>query len=351
MAASVSAKKPAAWQQAVSEGGGGNNVRCVLCPNNCLVAPGKCGICRARKNENGRLVSLVYGRPCSTHTDPIEKKPLLHFLPNSSAFSLGTLGCNLRCQHCQNYSISQPTDIESSGVAFVPPEAIVEAAVRSGSKSIAYTYNEPTIFYEYVLDIAKLARARGLKNVMVTNGYINQEPLDELYPYIDAANVDLKAFTEDFYHNICGARLSSVCSTLERLRTKHPHVWIEIAYLVIPHHNDSPQEVESAAEWIANTLGNHTPLHLSRFFPKYKMKSVEITPERTLTNAVAAAKKHLQYVYVGNIATADGERTYCHSCRAPLIDRQGYSVDLMRDWTPTGQCGRCGTKIPGVWSL
>eukprot|EP01105_Mastigella_eilhardi_P007425 TRINITY_DN18878_c0_g1_i1.p1 TRINITY_DN18878_c0_g1~~TRINITY_DN18878_c0_g1_i1.p1 ORF type:complete len:360 (+),score=106.15 TRINITY_DN18878_c0_g1_i1:52-1080(+) len=324
-----------------------DKVRCGLCPHSCLIAEGRTGFCHARKNVQGKLVTLVYGKPCSLNVDPVEKKPLFHFLPNTNIFSIGTLGCNLRCKHCQNDSISQVTDIESHPQQYYSPEQIVALAIKRGCHSIAFTYNEPSIFFEYALDVAKLAKAKGLKTVMVTNGFINPEPLDELYEYIDAANVDLKAFTERFYKDVCAATLTGVLETLQRLRERHPQVWLELTYLVIPGQNDDPAELEQATKWVAERLGPDTVFHISRFFPRFQMRSVHATSEGSLVEAQASAKRHLRYVYVGNILINDAENTHCPSCGAPLIVREGYAVGFTKNWQD-GAC-TCGTKIPGVW--
>ena len=320
-------------------------VQCHLCPHNCIIAEGKAGICRVRQNIKGKLYSLAYGRPVSTHIDPIEKKPLFHFLPGTDSYSLGAAGCNLRCEHCQNWEISQasPRDFQ---VPEVKPEDIVKMAKASGCQSISYTYNEPTMLYEYVLDIASIAREEELKNVMVTNGYINEKPANELYKLIDAANVDLKGFNEDFYQKVCGAKLKNVLIALKAM--KKTGTWIELTNLIIPKKNDDMKEIKEMCEWIVSELGDATPLHFSRFFPMFKMKDVPPTPEQTLIKAREVAQEAgLKFVYVGNIVTEKGENTYCPKCRKLLVARSGFGI--VSNNVREGRCIYCREKIAGVW--
>jgi pyruvate formate lyase activating enzyme len=319
-------------------------VKCELCPHRCVIKPGKSGICGARKNTGGKLFSLNYGRPVSVAADPIEKKPLFHFLPGSSALSFGTYGCNLGCQNCQNFDISMERNKQSDKV--VSPELMIELAIANNCQSIAYTYNEPTIYYEYMLDCAKLARAKGIKNVMVSNGYIEKQPLIELCKHMDAANIDLKAFNPDFYITNCKATLEPVKEALKIL--KQQAVWLEITNLVIPGLSDNLGELESMSKWIAEELGKAVPLHLSKFFPLYKLSALEPTPEKTLEKARQIARKYLDYVYVGNLPTLGFENTSCPKCKKLLIERKGYMI--LKNSIKEGSCPSCNTKIPGLWA-
>jgi pyruvate formate lyase activating enzyme len=331
--------KPALFFEPAKDG----SVRCTLCPHRCLIAEGKKGICGARKNEDRKLFTLNYGRPASIAIDPIEKKPLFHFLPGSSALSFGTYGCNLGCLNCQNFDISMERDRQPDNQA--SPEQIVQLAVDNNCQVIAYTYNEPTIYYEYMLDCAKLARKKGIKNVMVSNGYIETEPLTELCKYMDAANIDLKSFSPKFYISNCKATLEPVKQALKTI--KQHGVWLEITTLIIPSLNDDMEEIEKMAKWISDELGKDVPLHLSRFFPLYKLSDLEPTPEKTLEMARQIASKYLDYVYVGNLPTAGLENTCCPKCKKPLIERNGYMI--MKNSIKEGRCASCKAKIPGVW--
>ncbi|MBW2999411.1 AmmeMemoRadiSam system radical SAM enzyme [Candidatus Woesearchaeota archaeon] len=319
-------------------------VQCHLCPHNCVIAEGKTGNCRVRKNSKGKLYSLVYGNPCTTYVDPIEKKPLYHFMPGTNIFSIATVGCNLHCKHCQNWEISQ-TGPEDSSMK-LPPEEVVAMAVESGCQSIAYTYTEPTIFYEYVYDIARIAKQKGLKNVMVTNGYINPEPLKKLYPLIDAANVDLKGFTEKFYREVCGATLQPVLETLKAL-SEMPNVWLEATNLIIPTKNDDPKKIKEMCEWIKENLGVDVPLHFSRFFPYYKLTDLPPTPADILFKArKIALDVGMHYVYIGNLFVDKEDNTYCPKCGKLMVGRSGFGI--VSNNIRKGKCG-CGHKIAGVW--
>ncbi|MDD5178036.1 MAG: AmmeMemoRadiSam system radical SAM enzyme [Candidatus Nanoarchaeia archaeon] len=273
-----------------------NKVQCNLCPNNCLIPENKIGSCRARKNIKGVLYSLVYGKPASINIDPIEKKPLYHFLPGTQVLSFGTFGCNLHCLFCQNWEISQAMNED---IEILEPKRIVELAKEYKTPSIAYTYTEPAIFFEYVLETAKLAKKEKIKNVMVSNGYINEKPLKELIKYIDAFNIDLKAFDEDFYKKICFGKLKPILETLKLIKKYKKH--LEITNLIIPTKNDNLKEIEKMCVWISKNLGKDTPLHFSRFFPCYKLTNLEPTPIETLVKAKEIAKKYLKYVYIGNV--------------------------------------------------
>lgn len=321
-------------------------LKCLLCAQGCLLRPGDRGRCRARIHVNGEMRSLVYGRPVAVHVDPIEKKPLYHFLPGSEAYSLATAGCPLRCKFCQNWQISQASPLETANQALTP-EAVVEAAVKSGCESIAYTYTEPTNFFEYMLDIAALARKKGLLNVYHSNGYINPEPLQQLCAYLDAADIDLKGFSQPFYTRFCEADLKPVLETLKTLKEKR--VWIEITNLLIPGQNDDAAMITEACTWIRNTLGPDVPIHFSRFFPMYKMTNVSPTPVSTVERArEIAIKAGVRYAYTGNVPGHAGESTYCPACKKMLVKRAGYSV-LSND-IRNGKCRYCGVTIMGLWS-
>lgn len=278
----------------------GANVRCLACSHKCLISEGNTGICGVRKNEKGKLYLLVYGKVASANVDPIEKKPLYHFLPGSKAFSIGTVGCNFKCDFCQNNDISQFREFYGDKILgeSLEPRQIVQKAIRTGCKSVAYTYNEPAIFIEFVKDTAKLAKKKGLKNVFVTNGFFSSECFNFIKNYIDAMNIDLKAFSEEFYARLCKARLKPVLETIKRVH--HAGIHVEITTLVIPGENDSDEELEKIAKFIASVSKN-IPWHISRFFPQYKLMYRPITPMATLERAYKIGKKYLKYVYMGNV--------------------------------------------------
>jgi pyruvate formate lyase activating enzyme len=308
---------------------------------------GQAGFCFIRQNHDGKLYSLGYGRPSGFAVDPIEKKPLSHFLPGSSILSFGTVGCNLGCKFCQNWDISKASAFDRLQEV-ASPDAIVAAAQRSGSRSIAYTYNDPVVFLEYAVDVAAAARARGVKNVAVTAGYISQAAREEFFQDMDAANVDLKAFTDGFYRKLCSARLAPVLDTLEYLKHE-TNVWLEITTLLIPRHNDSDREVAAISEWIGEHLGPDVPLHFSAFHPDWKMQDTPMTPAATLKRArEIAARTGLRYVYTGNINDEAGQSTYCQGCGACLIGRDGYRITA---WAldDHGGCRSCGSALPGVF--
>ncbi len=305
------------------------------------------GDCRVRYVENGKLYTLVYAKACAVHVDPMEKKPMFHFLPGTPIFSIATAGCNLHCKFCQNWEISQ-TDPEDLNNVHLPPERVVSLARSYRCKSIAYTYSEPIVFYEYTYDTARLATEQGLKNVLVTAGFINEKPLRELCGVSQGANVDLKAFTEEYYVQICDGRLKTILQTLEIM--KEEGVWVEITNLVVPTLNDNMNEIRSMCRWIRDHLGPEVPLHFSRFFPRYKLRHLYPTPLKTLTRAAEIAKEEgLHYVYVGNVPGNDWEDTFCPSCSKKIVDRYGYRI-LDYRITPEGKCEYCGTRIAGVWS-
>ena len=322
-----------------------NVVACKLCPRKCILKNGDTGYCQSRRNIGGKLYSLVYGKPVSIALDPIEKKPVFHAWPGSTSFSFATAGCNLRCIHCQNYQIAhaKPETLKSYDLS---PEEIVNEALKSGAKSISFTYNEPTVYYEYMLDIAKLARKRGLKTVWVTSGYINPEPLRLLADYLDVARIDLKGFSEDFYQKLAGASCAPVLETLKIAKEKKLH--IEVVNLIIPTYNDNPDEIKSMCVWIKENLGADTPLHFTRFFPNYKLTNLPPTPVETLERARKIARDAgLNFVYIGNVPGHEGENTYCPRCKKILIKRVGYTV--VENNIINGRCKFCHRKIPGLW--
>jgi pyruvate formate lyase activating enzyme len=323
----------------------GNAVHCYLCSHHCRISEGKRGICSVRENINGTLYTLVYGKLIASAVDPIEKKPLFHFLPGSRAYSVATVGCNFRCLNCQNYDISQmPKPQRQVPGEHVTPEEVVEAAKLYKCESIAYTYNEPTIFFEYAYDIAKLAKKEGIKNVFVSNGYTTQEALRVIAPYLDANNIDLKSFSDDFYRKVCGARLEPVLDCI-RLHKKLG-IWIEITTLVIPSLNDSEENFRKIAEFIRD-LDPGIPWHVSRFHPDYKLLDLPPTPVETLDRArKIGLEAGLKYVYQGNVP-GEGENTNCPSCGRLLIERRGYEVT--RYSVKDGKCPHCGANIDGVW--
>jgi pyruvate formate lyase activating enzyme len=321
-------------------------VRCHLCAHRCVIADGKRGICSVRENTSGALYSLVYGKPISQAVDPIEKKPLFHFYPGSTSYSIATVGCNFRCRFCQNADISQmPRDGGRIEGGSVSPEQVVANARKSGCRSISYTYTEPTIFFEYARDIAVLAHEAGLANAYVTNGYMTGEMLEAFYPYLDAANVDLKAFRDAFYREQCGARLEPVLRSLRLM--KQMGIWVEVTTLIIPGLNDDRGELRELAQFVAGELGVGTPWHVSRFHPTYRLTDRGSTPVQTLEEAWSIGKDAgLRYVYVGNAWGAQGESTACYNCGKRIIGRVGFSVRdrHVRD----GKCEFCGAMIDGI---
>ena len=321
-------------------------VGCRLCPRTCTIAPGNPGFCRARKNLGGTLFSLGYASPCAMHIDPVEKKPFFNFIPRSRSFSIASAGCNLRCKFCQNWEISQVSPLETENQS-APPEGIVTMAQLKGCRSVAFTYTEPTTYFEYMLATAKAARSRGVISVYHSNGFINQEPLRELCHWLDAANIDLKGFSPDFYRTVSEAELAPVLATLKTL--KKSGVWVEITNLVIPGYNDDPVMIRKMAEWIRGNLGGETPLHFSRFFPLYKMTAVPPTPVPTLEKArETALRAGLQFVYIGNVPGHAGNSTHCPKCRRVVVKRSGFSVLEMH--VEEGKCGFCGKRLAGRWT-
>ncbi len=333
-------KKLAKWWHKTED----DKILCTLCPRYCRIGEGQAGFCFIRQNHGGRLYNLGYGRPTGFAIDPIEKKPLSHFYPGSEILSFGTAGCNLGCKFCQNWSMSKArSDKEQS--LYASPEDVVNLAEKHGVPSIAFTYNDPTIFGEYVVDISEIARERGIKSVMVTNGYIDKEARKEVYRNIDAANVDLKAFTEKFYHKMTAAHLADVLDTFVWLRNE-TDVWFEITTLLIPGENDSDEEIKRLCVWVLENLGNDVPMHFTAFHPDFKMTSHPPTPPETLTRArKIALAEGINYCYVGNVHNSEGQTTYCPSCKAELIKRNWHSVFSNR--VSDGRCPECKTEIAG----
>lgn len=325
----------------------GKLAHCFLCAHHCRIADTKFGFCGVRQNLGGILYTHVYAKPIAMHIDPIEKKPLYHFLPGSESFSLATIGCNFHCGFCQNWQISQANIRDGYAIDKndVLPEQIVSEAKKSACRSISYTYTEPTIFFEYALDIAKLARKDGLYNNFITNGYMTKECLEMIKPYLDAANVDLKSFREGFYHKICKGKLEPVLNSIRLM--KKMGIWVEVTTLLIPGENDSDEEVTDIAEFIAS-IDKNMPWHISAFHPDYKFMDHEPTPVATLKKAEAIGRKAgLNYIYVGNVLGL-GNDTPCHSCKKLVIRRDGFSV--LENNIKQGKCAYCNTVIPGVFS-
>ncbi|MDO3376720.1 AmmeMemoRadiSam system radical SAM enzyme [Geoalkalibacter halelectricus] len=330
------------WEKA-----GDHQVRCGLCRFRCLIAEGRRGVCGVRENRAGILYTLVYGRSVAENVDPIEKKPLFHFHPGSLSYSVATVGCNFRCLHCQNHQISQVA--HDSGVELtghpLPPAEIVRRAKQSGCRSIAYTYTEPTIFFEYAYDTAVLARREGIKNVFVTNGYTTAQALAAIAPYLDGANVDLKGFSENFYREVVGATLAGVLDTLKEYRRLG--IWIEVTTLLIPGRNDQPGELRKLANFIAKELGVDTPWHVTAFYPTYKLTDAPPTPAQTLRLArKIGLEAGLRYVYTGNIPGEQGESTFCSGCGELLFERRGFRLGRMN--LNEGRCRSCATPVAGV---
>ena len=326
---------------------GNGKVRCDLCSHRCVIKDGKRGICGVRENQKGQLKSLVYGRLIAQHVDPIEKKPLFHVLPGTLSFSIATVGCNFRCRFCQNADIAQlPADRKGMimGESYTP-EDVVAAALRADCRSIAYTYTEPTVFFEFAFDTAKLAHEKGLVNVFVTNGYMTSEALYMIQPYLDAANVDLKAFNDDFYKNQCGARRKHVMESLKLM--KELGIFLEVTTLLIPGLNDDKKELEQLASFIVNDLGCETPWHISRFHPTYKLTDRSPTPIETIHQArEIGLNAGLRYVYCGNVPGDEGEDTICYSCGHALIRRWGFHIS--ENNITNNKCPQCGVYIDGI---
>ncbi|MGZ6226217.1 MAG: AmmeMemoRadiSam system radical SAM enzyme [Syntrophales bacterium] len=322
-----------------------NAVRCFLCPHNCVIGDGERGKCRTRMNVGGGLRSLVYGRPVSIHVDPIEKKPFYHFLPGAEAYSLATAGCPLQCKCCQNWEISQarPEDYQNP---YTPPEKIARSASASKARVIAFTYNEPTVFAEYMLDIARDAKKQGLRSALISCGFVNEAPLAEMCKVLDAIKIDLKGYSEDFYRSVCGAELKPVLACIKQIAKSRTH--LEIVNLVVPTLNDSDKMILELINWVLGEVGPDVPLHFSRFHPAYQMLNLPPTPVATLERARdMALSRGIHYPYVGNVPSHPGDNTYCPTCKKVLIQRRGFFVTEMN--IKNGRCKFCSRKIAGVW--
>jgi pyruvate formate lyase activating enzyme len=323
----------------------GRAVRCTLCPKMCWVGDGGRGYCGVRQNVGGKYYTLVSDNPCALHVDPIEKKPLFHYLPGTRALSLATAGCNIECKYCQNWSISQSVPEETYNFD-LPPLSVVDLAKKEQCRSIAYTYTEPMVFYEYVLHTSEEAQRQNIRNVLVTNGFVNPPPLEELCGSVDAANVDLKGFTEQFYGDVCRGVLKDVLKSLKTYRRRSIH--LEITNLIVPTLNDDMGSIREMCRWVKDELGEDVPLHFSRFTPTYKLKNLPLTPLETLERArETALEVGLHYVYIGNVPGHSAENTFCPGCGKVLVDRTGYSL---REFNlQDGRCRFCGKPVPGVW--
>ena len=319
-----------------------NSIGCILCPHNCIIKDGKSGICNVRKNSGGKLITTVYNKISSLHPDPIEKKPLYHYYPGKEILSVGSVGCNLKCRFCQNWEISQISDNENSYLKDTNANEIVDVALTINNNiGIAYTYNEPIVWFEFMYEIAKLANENGLKNVMVSNGFINKQPFLKLLNYIDAFSIDLKAFTTEFYKEQTSSELEPVKSTIKEISSHNKY--LEITNLLIPGLNDNEADFREMVNWIAGETGENTVLHLSRYFPMYKMTRAK-TPERTLLNFYEIAKEKLNFVYVGNLRTSTGQNTYCPNCSNLLIKRLGYNTEVV-GVDRNGDCSKCNAHL------
>jgi pyruvate formate lyase activating enzyme len=324
----------------------GQSVHCALCSHRCKIAPSKRGICGVRENRDGTLFTLVYGPVIAASVDPIEKKPIYHVDPGSESYSIAAVGCNFRCTFCQNHEISQmPREEGRIAGREMTPREVVNEAINSSSKSISYTYTEPTIFFEFAHDTARLAREEGLKNIFVTNGFMTQEALEAASPWLDAANVDLKSFRDEFYKRHCGARLEPVLETLREMKKRG--IWVEVTTLVIPTLNDDEGELREIAAFI-RSLGDDVPWHVSRFFPRYKTEGLPPTPVKTIDRSLEIGRKAgLNHVYSGNVPGGESDNTYCSCCKDLLIGRQGY---VIREYNLEGsKCKRCGTELAGIF--
>jgi pyruvate formate lyase activating enzyme len=336
--------RPAGYWHMLEDG----RLQCDLCPRFCKLHDGQRGLCFVRGRIGETMVLTTYGRSSGFCVDPIEKKPLNHFLPGTPVFSFGTAGCNLACKFCQNWDISKSREIDTLADK-ATPEMIAAAAQRLGCSSVAYTYNDPVIFHEYAIDVARACRAIGIKSVAVTAGYVMPEPRREFYAWMDAANVDLKGFSEDFYHRLTGGHLEPVLDTLRYLRHE-TGVWLELTTLLIPGHNDSPEEIRAMCEWVVKELGADVPMHFTAFHPDYRMMEIPATPPHTLTLARQLARDAgVRYAYTGNVHDPAGGSTYCHQCGQKLIGRDWY---VLSEWnlTEDGHCTQCGTPCAGVFS-
>lgn len=321
-------------------------IRCQICPNECTLGEGELSDCRNRRVYEGKLYTLAYGNPCAVHIDPIEKKPLYHFQPGSTTFSIATAGCNLACLNCQNWTISQSSPEETTNYDLMP-DKVVAQALKYSCSSIAYTYSEPITFYEYVLDTSKVARDAGLKNVLVSAGYIHQEPLRKLCSLIDGANIDLKSMDDSIYLKLNAGKLEPVLACLKTLKAEG--VWLEITNLVVPSWTDNLEMIKKMCNWLAENGFDDTPLHFSRFHPQYKLQRLPATPVQTLVRASKIAEAEgLKYVYIGNVPGNSATNTRCPSCQKHVLSRSGYQVSNLRV-DKVGHCSFCQAKIAGIW--
>ena len=322
-----------------------DQLKCVLCPRRCIIQDGEIGFCRNRENRGGKLYTLSYGNPCTINMTGPENAPLYHFVPGHKRLALAEAGCNLRCRYCQNWQISQSGPVKNSDYELSPEEA-VELSMKKGAKSISFTYTEPVVSYEYVLDISRLARGSGIMTSIVTNGFINPEPLIELLQVMDAVNIDLKGFSDDLYRNISSGKLEPVLNTLETVREEEVH--LEITNLVVPTINDDPDVITRMCGWVRKNLGDDVPLHFTRFFPNYKLTDIPPTPVKTLELAWSIARDAgLKYVYIGNIPGHNADNTFCAKCGKLLVQR--YHFAILENNVNNGSCMFCGEGIPGIW--
>ncbi|PKK88155.1 MAG: AmmeMemoRadiSam system radical SAM enzyme [Candidatus Wallbacteria bacterium HGW-Wallbacteria-1] len=336
-------RKASHWTSLKADSASTGSVKCELCPKGCTPGPDQLGDCKARINKAGELKTQTYGRIVTAHNDPVEKKPLYHFHPGSKAFSIATAGCNLHCRFCQNWTISQALP-DSLKAQYISPQDLVLQARKAGSDSIAYTYNEPTVFFEYMMDSASAAREAGLHTAMISAGFIQQPPLLELLRVLSAIKIDLKSFSDDFYREICSARLDPVKRTIAAIAQSD--TWLEIVVLLIPTLNDSRDEILRLCKWLISVAGDSVPLHFSRFFPTYKLRTLPPTPPATLLMArETALEAGLKNVYIGNLPGSDGANTFCPKCRSTVISRAGYTVNTEN--LKNGKCGKCGAEIAG----
>lgn len=323
----------------------GTHVICKVCPHECSIKPNEKSFCRNKVNYNGKLYSLAYGNPCSVNIDPIEKKPLLHFKPQSRTFSLAVAGCNFRCKNCQNWSISQVGPIETRNYDLMP-DKLIERCISNNCQSISFTYSEPVVFYEYMFDAAKLAKERGIDNVLVSNGYINERPLRDLAPYLNAANIDLKTFDNRKHLSLTAGMVAPVLRTLKIL--KEENVWVEITNLIIPQWTDDMDSIKRMCDWLVENDLGHFPLHFSRFSPMFQLAHLPATPVSVLENAHKIAKEAgIKYAYIGNVPGNSHENTFCHNCKTMLIERRGYHI--LNNRISNGRCPSCSSHIDGVW--
>ncbi|MEW6526808.1 MAG: AmmeMemoRadiSam system radical SAM enzyme [Spirochaetota bacterium] len=322
-------------------------VQCNLCPNQCMLTSGTRGICKARQCIDGKLYSLVYGRIAAYHIDPIEKKPLYHFLPGNDALSVATAGCNFSCKFCQNWQLSQsqPEELDSQ---YITPNNLINQAKKHKTPVVAFTYNEPSIQYEYIYDTVQIAKKYDIACVIISNGYLNKQASEMLYPLLNAIKIDFKSYSQKFYSEICGGNLSPVLASIELAKKKN--IWLELVNLVIPTLNDNPEDIKAMAHFIKTHCGSTTPLHFTRFYPIYKLKNIPPTPVSTLERCRdIALAEGLKYVYIGNVPGHSTNNTYCHNCGKPVIERSGFYTTTNK--LKAGKCPYCNTAIPGIWTL